>query len=207
MKKERKESGMEKNWDEMTEAEKFKEVFRKKVTRSGSGVLLRVLDEIGFFDAPASTKYHGAHPGGLVKHSNNVYRRLVMLAAAEDRRMKLEKPQYSEETLAIVALLHDVCKADIYRKEDGKEVYSKNDPLPLGHGEKSVYKIMRHMFLAEEEALAIRWHMGAYDSAACADCREINKAFNQCRLAVMLHIADMMATYLDETEVAGSEKK
>lgn len=192
---------MEKNWDEMTEAQKFKEVFRKTVTRSGSAVLLRVLDEIGFFTAPASTKYHGAYPGGLVRHSNNVYRRLVMLAAAEDKRMKREKPQYSAETLAIVALLHDVCKADIYQQEDGKENYSYNDPLPLGHGEKSVYKIMRHIFLTEEEALAIRWHMGAYDSAARTDCREIDKAFNQCKLAVMLHIADMMATHFDEAEV------
>lgn len=193
---------MEKNWDEMTEAQKFKEVFKKTVTRSGGAELLGVLDEVGCFTAPASTKYHGAYPGGLVEHSNNVYRRLVMLAAAEDERMKREKPQYSAETLAIVALLHDVCKADIYQREDEKENYSYNDPLPLGHGEKSVYKIMRHIFLTEEEALAIRWHMGAYDKAARSDFRDLDNAFNQSKLAVMLHLADMMATHLDEAEVA-----
>lgn len=193
---------MEKNWDEMTEAQKFKEVFKKTVTRSGGAALLRVLDEAGFFTAPASTKYHGAYPGGLVEHSNKVYRRLVMLAAAEDERMKREKPQYSAETLAIVALLHDVCKVDVYQMEDGKESYSYNDPLPLGHGEKSVYKIMRHIFLTEEEAMAIRWHMGPYDKAAQLDFRDLDKAFNQCKLAVMLHLADMMATHFDEAEVA-----
>lgn len=121
----------------ITEEEKFKEVFRDTITRCGSANLLQALDEMGFFTAPASAKYHGAYPGGLVEHSNCVYQRLVMLATSEDKRLKREHPQYSMETLAVVALLHDVCKADEYKTvSEGR--YEKTRHFPVGHGEKSV---------------------------------------------------------------------
>lgn len=193
---------MKGNWDEMTEVEKFKVLFESTVQRPGVDNLLDWMEEAGFYEAPASTKYHGNYPGGLVEHSNNVYRRLVMMAAGEDKRLKHKTPEYSAETLAIVALLHDVCKVDIYQLEekDGKQQYTYNDRFPYGHGEKSVLYIMRHIHLSEEEALAIRWHMGPFDSAAKGGSREMNNAFSESRLAVMLHIADMMATHLDERE-------
>lgn len=194
-----------KNWDEMTEAEKFKEIFRNTVKRPGAEKLLAWLEDIGFFTAPASTKYHGNYAGGLVDHSNNVYRRLVKMAADEDRRLQHTSPEYSAETLAVVALLHDVCKADAYRlDEDGKYTYTNN--FPAGHGEKSIIIIMGFMYLTEEEVLAIRWHMGAWDSAVKGGCRDCDYAFAASRLAAMLHIADMMATHLDEREVDGGEK-
>ena len=194
---------MKQNWDDMTEAEKFKEIYRKMIKREGADGLLMWLKAAGFFEAPAGKKHHGAYKGGLVAHSNNVYRRLVMLHAEESRKDKELAERFNNETLAVVALLHDVCKTDIYKPEekDGVCSYTYYDPLPLGHGEKSIYLIARYMNLTEDEALAIRWHMGAYDKAAQTDFRELDQTQKQCKLAVMLHIADMMATHFDESEV------
>lgn len=185
-------------WDEMTERQKFEAVFCAQVKRSGSAVMLRVLDEIGFFEAPASTKYHGNYKGGLVEHSNNVCRRLLWLAA--DQAQREGRQRYSTETLVIVSLLHDICKARAYRETaEGGFVYNTND-YQYGHGEKSVYMIMNWMMLKDEEALAIRWHMGAHDAAARSDLRELSRAMEQSKLVTMLHLADMMATHLDESE-------
>jgi len=95
--------------------------------------------------------------------------------------------------LAVVALLHDVCKTGYYRRErDGK--YSVKDRLPMGHGEKSVYLVMKFMDLTDEEALAIRWHMGAYDDAFRGGSRALNEAQDKCALVLALHHADMQAT-------------
>ena len=63
----------------MAEVEKFKNYF-SYINRPGADKLLAWLEEAGFFTAPASTKYHGAYAGGLVEHTNHVYRRLVRLA-------------------------------------------------------------------------------------------------------------------------------
>lgn len=188
------------DWQDMTEADKFKIIFNTLVKRSGKNGLLSWLGAAGFFEAPAGQKHHGAFPGGLVAHSNNVYRRLVMIYAEESRKNPAIHERYSDEAIAVVALLHDVCKVDVYKQdEDGS--YSYNDPLPLGHGEKSVYLITQFMTLTPDEALAIRWHMGAFDKAAQSDFRDLDKTQKQCKLAVMLHIADMMATHFDEAEV------
>lgn len=192
----------------MAEVEKFKNYF-SYINRPGADKLLAWLEEAGFFTAPASTKYHGAYAGGLVEHTNHVYRRLVRLADEEDKRQGRTYPEYTVDTIAVAALLHDVCKVDAYKVEkknqkqkDGSwkevEVYGYTNSLPLGHGEKSIIQIMRYMQLTEEEMLAIRWHMGAFDSAVKGGSYDMNNAFAGSRLAAMLHIADMMATHLDE---------
>lgn len=139
----------------MTNKERFKEIFISQVTRPGAADLLAWLGTTDFFEAPASTRFHGAYPGGLVEHSLNVYYALLGQYTIRE---------YGGESVAVVALLHDVCKTGYYRRErDGK--YSVKDQLPMGHGEKSVYLVMKFMDLTDEEALAIRWHMGAYDDA------------------------------------------
>lgn len=179
---------------ELTAEEKFRELFCE-VNREGGDKLLKELERMGFFEAPASTKYHGSYKGGLVEHSVNVCERLLWLA--EDQAQRKVR-QYSMETLVIVSLLHDVCKAQLY-KEDGAGGFVYNtDDMPYGHGEKSVYMIMKWMPLTDEEALAIRWHMGAYDTAARADLRDLSRAMARSELVAMLHLADMMATHLDE---------
>lgn len=191
-----------------TEVEKFMNYF-VYINRPGADKLLEWLEQIGFFTAPASAKYHGAYAGGLVEHSNNVYRRLVKLTDEEDKRQGRQFPEYAVDTIAVVALLHDVCKADAYKVEkknqkqkDGSwqqvDTYGYTNNFPVGHGEKSIIQIMRFMYLTEEEVLAIRWHMGAFNNAVKGGSYDMNYAFAQSRLAAMLHIADMMATHLDE---------
>ena len=146
--------------------------------------LLEWLESTDFYTAPASTKCHGAYAGGLLEHSLNVFRRLVKRCPAADM-----------DTLTITALLHDVCKIHLYEKtEDG---YRHNEQFPIGHGEKSVILILRHMPLTDEEITAISWHMGAFDSRAGAG-RSLSQAWEKCPLALHLHLADMEATWFDE---------
>lgn len=105
---------------------------------------------------------------------------------------------YSPQTQAIVALLHDVCKANYYAGEYPD--YTVKDQMPMGHGEKSVYLVMKHMELTDDEALAIRWHMGAYDDAFHGGSRALNAAMERTPLVLELHYADMIATQREKHE-------
>ena len=186
--------------------EEFIKIFNETIKREGSDKLLSFLESSDFFDAPASTKFHSAFEGGLCSHSVNVYKRLLFNIESEfgDEYEKY----YSKETIAIISLLHDLCKVDYYKKdfrnvkENGqwvkKEVYVKAESLPYGHGEKSVYIISSFIKLTREEALAINWHMGGFDSRVKGGDGSISEAYAQYPLAVMLHVSDLEATYLDE---------
>lgn len=187
--------------------ETFKAEFAK-IKRPGADKLLAWLESTDFFTAPASTKYHLARPGGLVEHSINVYKRLSELYIAENFEGMDESKL---ESLAIVGLLHDVCKANFYvmemrnrKNEHGSweqyAAYAVNDQLPYGHGEKSVYIISGFMKLTREEAMAIRWHMGPYETDSRESGLALSAAFRQYPLALLTHLADMQATYLDEKE-------
>lgn len=183
----------------------YKKYFTTYINRPGAADLLQWMCGQGFFEAPASMKHHGAEPGGLAKHSINVFQRLAFIAAEA-----IKQPQiFNAETLAVCGLLHDLCKIDAYKEasEGSGRRYDITRNFPVGHGEKSVILIMRFMQLTDEEVLAIRWHMGQYDFCAKGGSYDLDNAFHQCKLAVMLHIADMMATHFDEAEVASSEKK
>lgn len=180
-------------------AEQFADLLRS-TGRSGIEELIRYLqEETDFFTAPASTKYHGAYEGGLLQHSMNVY---------EVLRYDPDGSFSFSDSIIIVALLHDICKANCYHtekrnvKENGvwveKQVYVFDDEFPLGHGEKSLYLASKFIELSDEEAAAIRWHMGAFDNAFRGGDRGLNAAYEKYPLAVMLHMADMRATYLVE---------
>lgn len=185
--------------------EEFLKIARENIKREGIENLLSWLASTDFFDAPASTKFHMAEAGGLCKHSINVYHRLVSLAKNE-----WGEENINLETLAIVALFHDVCKCCFYKtelrnvKENGewvqKPYYTVDDMLPYGHGEKSVYMINGYIRLTREEALAINWHMGGFDKRVIGGAYEFSKAYYKYPLCVLTHIADIMATYLDETQ-------
>lgn len=180
----------------------FYELYDKLIKREGAEALKDWLQKSDFSKAPASTKYHGSYPGGLLEHSLNVYYRLEKLVKTcwpEDVR-----PYPTEETLAIVALLHDLCKVNFYAVEmrNRKNEYGQweqypfyivDDKLPYGHGEKSVYIISGFMKLTREEAFAIRFHMGDYSD------QNTNKAFQMFPLALLLHQADEQASNFDET--------
>jgi hypothetical protein len=174
----------------MNDAERFEQIFLSQVTRPGADKLLEWLKSTDFFTAPASTRFHGAYPGGLVKHSLNVY--YALLGNFNLRGL------YSPQTQAIVALLHDVCKANYYAGEYPD--YTVKDQMPMGHGEKSVYLVMKRMELTDDEALAIRWHMGAYDDAFRGGSRALNAAMERTPLVLELHYADMIATQREKHE-------
>lgn len=189
----------------------FKSVFMANIVRTGAAELLDWLETgTDFFTAPAGAAHHGVFPGGLVAHSLNVYYRLHEIAMRDLGGSGGCLSADTEETVAILALLHDVCKADAYHRETKRrrntdtgvwedyQAYTFRDPLPLGHGEKSLYQIAKYMALENDEALAIRWHMGAYDTAARADLRDLNAAMAATPWVWRLHEADMCATHINE---------
>ena len=195
--------------------EKFLEIYRKNITRPGADKLLAWLETTDFFTAPASTRFHLSRPGGLVDHSVHVYERLDNLVTDEEGYPGStfgEDFTISDETIAICGLLHDICKANFYtvemrnrKNEQGQwekyPYYVVDDQLPYGHGEKSVYIISGFMKLTREEAMAIRWHMGFSDTDFKGGGFSVGNAFGKFPLAVLTHIADLQATYLDEAEV------
>lgn len=186
----------------MTNKEKFIQIFKDNVKREGAGELLSWLEKTDFFTAPASTKFHLCEEGGLCEHSINVYECLNARYGGE----------HSAESIVIVSLLHDLCKAQFYKMSTRNQkneqtgqwekvpYYQIEDKFPFGHGEKSVFLIERFMRLKVEEAIAIRWHMGGFDDTAKAGGFTISNAFEMYPLAVKLHIADIEATYLREGE-------
>lgn len=181
------------------------------LSRKGVDRLLEWLEKTDFYTAPASTKYHCAYKGGLVQHSLNVYRRLMDRICNEDKNRRPEEQLTAAqlaklaESATICALCHDLCKVNFYvestrnvkNKETGKweevATYTIVDPLPYGHGEKSVWMLEKFIRLSQEEAFAIRFHDGDFTGN-----RNTSRAFNLFPLAVKLHIADLEATYLDE---------
>lgn len=191
--------------------EEFLEIYRKNITREGSDKLLEYLlsPKSDFFSAPASTRYHSAYEGGLAQHSINVYHCLCDYLSRQ-RVKDVYHLTVSDETAAVIALLHDICKINFYKvdfrnskNEQGVwekvPYYTIDDQLPYGHGEKSVYIISGFMRLSREEAIAIRYHMGF---SGIEDKNSIGKAFEKWPLAFALSTADMEASYFLE----GSDK-
>ncbi len=191
----------------MQAKDRFIEIYRKYIKREGADKLLEYLLSSDFFVAPASARFHSSYEGGLCEHSLNVYDCLVSYLSAE-RTKEIIGCEYSDESIAIVALLHDLCKVGIYKKgfrnvKDEKGVWQRvdtfeyDDQLPYGHGEKSVYIISGYMRLTREEAFAIRYHMG-YSSTE--DARNVSLSFEMFPLAFALSTADSEATYYIEAE-------
>lgn len=196
--------------------ERFIEVFKNNVHRDGSDQLLSYLERSDFFTAPASTRFHLSCEGGLCIHSLNVYDRLVQLLdnqADKERCFPAGVPNEEiNETVAIAALLHDLCKIHFYQPgtrnvknpDTGRwetvPTYVIDERFPIGHGEKTNFIIQNYMKLKPEEAIAIRWHMGEFDNAVKGGDKSLNKAWEKYPLSFMLHMADMMASHLDEVD-------
>ena len=189
--------------------DKFIKAYTENITRPGADKLLAWIESSDFFAAPASTRFHLSSPGGLLEHSLHVFERMKAICANE----ATITPGFNEpsmETIAVCGLLHDICKANFYavemrnhKNDQGRweqyPFYVVDDKLPYGHGEKSVYIISGFMRLSREEAMAIRWHMGFADNDFRGGGYSVGNAFEKFPLAVLLHIADLQATYLDET--------
>jgi hypothetical protein len=192
-----------------TKKDEFIRIYKENITRPGSEKLLNYLlsEQSDFFTAPSST---GSYEGGLAEHSVNVYECLKDYLS-RPRTAELYGMEYSDETVALVSLLHDVCKMNFYtvdyrNAKNAQGVWEKvpyytiNDTLPYGHGEKSVYIVSGFMRLTREEAFAIRYHMGF---SGIEDRNSIGKAFEMFPLAFALSTADMEATYFLESNKKG----
>jgi len=177
----------------------------KTVQRDGMDKLINYLENTDFYKAPASTRFHGNHEGGLLEHSLNVYE---MLKEKLSHKPYSDMIQASEETIILVTLLHDICKTNFYtvdfrnkKNEDGiwvkEPYYTINDTIPYGHGEKSVMMISKFIDLTMEEMYAIRWHMGFTEPKELYNT--ISTVYEKFPLALALHEADLEATYLKES--------
>jgi hypothetical protein len=193
--------------------DEFIQIFTKNIKRDGADRLLEWLQTTDFFTAPASTKFHSNYESGLCEHSVKVYKRLKKILECEDSEkikewIKTKGKSGFLESVAIIGLLHDICKVDTYRtemrnvKENGewvqKPYYTTDDKLPYGHGEKSVYIISGFMKLTREEAISINWHMGSFDARCGGSSWLLSSAYQMYPLAFLTFVADMSATYLDE---------
>ena len=188
----------------------------KTTNRQGIDDLVEELEDLGFFKAPASTKFHLNEDGGLVQHSLNVCK-----AALSMRKSMIELDDslleaLPKDSVIIASLLHDTCKADIYKPTMKKEKnrfgmwcdvpgydvdYSN---FPLGHCEKSVIVLLRSGFeLTDDEIMAIRWHMNAWDLPFQSyDIKSnFNKAKEICPLLSLVQAADCLASNLLERKV------
>lgn len=188
---------------------RFEEILRA-TGRENINYVIEDLDAWGFFTAPASAQGHYAYPGGLLDHSLNVYD-----AAMHTREWVVkERPdcekQLTPESIAIAALLHDVCKAEFYRLVRKKkrneigtyeevETYEIHDELfPVGHGEKSVILLLQSgLDLTDDEIYAIRWHMGPWNLSR-DDERFYRQASKATPLQALIHAADTLASAILE---------
>ncbi len=189
--------------------ERFCELLRK-TGRENIEYVIEDLESWGFFKAPASSQGHHAYPGGLLEHSLNVYD--AAMAAREDAiamRPDLES-ELNPDSIAIAALLHDVCKANYYRLTKKKkrneigmfeevEQYEIHDEIfPVGHGEKSVILLLQSgLDLSDEEIYAIRWHMGPWNLSR-DDEKFYRQAGKQSPLQPLIHVADTIASAILE---------
>lgn len=185
----------------------------KSTGREGVDDVIEELERLGFFSAPASADHHLNVEGGLVQHSLNTCK----AAFAIWEGMKALEPsldtEVKKESIIISALLHDVCKADIYKRSvkkrknklgqwedcEGYKVSYKD--FPMGHGEKSLVVILLSgLELYDDEMLAIRWHMGAWglNQNSFEDVRNYDTAQKEYPLVAIIHAADVMAANVME---------
>lgn len=197
----------------MDSVDKLEEMFCAALMatgRKGMDAVVENLRKLGFFDSPASSRHHLAHAGGLVEHSINVWEQAQKLFSVETFPCVAER--VNPDSVTIASLLHDVCKAGVYKTEKRNrkndkgqwEQYDayvpKYDYAPLGHGEKSVMMLMRWgLELTEDEILAIRWHMANWSMPDTAEYRDsLHAAVEKSPLVPIIIAADQLATWITE---------
>ena len=194
------------------------ETMLRECKRDGIEELIGFLRKSDFYTAPASTRYHSCHEGGLLEHRLNVAD--CLLNKLENPTWKNILGEVGRESIILCALLHDVCKTYFYvvemknkkvYKDTGKKIdsngrydwetvpgYTVDDKYPYGHGEKSVMMVERYIKLTPEERYAIRWHMGFTEPKE--SWNTLTAAMNKYPLVLAIHEADLESTYLLEEE-------
>jgi hypothetical protein len=136
--------------------------------REGIENMIDYLIKEGFFESPASTKFHGSYAGGLAEHSLKAYNCLInlpfnILTLAEDTMAGKKPLPITPHGVVIACLLHDVCKLGAYIPvRDGKVPYRWNKAQPKGHAQLSIERIKKHIELEPVEAIMILYHMGIW---------------------------------------------
>jgi len=171
----------------------------RNTNREGIEDVISFLEKSDFFRAPASTRFHGNFEGGLAEHSMKVYE--ILKEKVKNAVIPIETP---DESLIIMALLHDLCKANYY-KIDYRNVknalgewekvpyYTIDDTIPYGHGEKSVMMLTEYIKLTNEEKYAIRWHMGF--SEPKENYAPLGLAYKKYPIALLLNEAYLESSY------------
>ena len=179
--------------------EKFIQLLRK-TNREGIEDLINFIEEkTDFFTAPASTRFHGSHEGGLLEHSMKVYE--ILDYKIKNNVIDLHVP---EDTIIIVSLLHDICKVNFYKVDyrnaknargewEKVPYYTIDDTIPYGHGDKSVMMLTEYIKLTSEEKYSIRWHMGFSEPKEVYS--SLGAAYKKYPLALLVNEADLEATY------------
>ena len=195
-----------------TNKEKFMALL-KSTNREGVDNIIQVLEDMGFFKAPASTKFHLSNEGGLLQHSLNVCEMALGLRDLIIQKNPDYESRLPKESVIIASLLHDVCKSDIYKEtmkkqknkdgqwEEVKGYDVDHGQYPFGHGEKSVILLLQNgLKLTNDEALAIRWHMHAWDlpMQSYEAKGNFNKAKEICPMVQLLIAADGLASQVLE---------
>ena len=168
----------------MSEAFKGEEHYLEKIE-----YLINVLNDMGFFTAPASANHHGNYEGGLFDHSYQTTLELLDLSEKNDLKWPRKESPY------LIGMLHDICKCDDYiYNEETKNYEYNSDKLLSGHGDKSAILAQKLWPLLEEEILCIRWHMGAYDNKE--NYGSLNAAIKKYPNIIYVHLADMLASQI-----------
>jgi len=189
--------------------EKFNKV-QEHIVRDGVSDLVSWLEtETDFFTAPASTRFHGNYEGGLVEHSLYVVEYgLHLLNYTLKYKPELE---HLRESVVLTALFHDVCKVGQYSKGEkwtkinnrwaSYQGWQFKDPLPIGHGEKSVYYITKFVELTDPELMAVRWHMGNSEVGTQIDgfTKYAYQEAWEHPLPRIIHAADLASTLIGDT--------
>lgn len=184
----------------------------KSTNRKGVDAVIEGLEKLGFFKAPASSKHHLAEEGGLLKHSLNVYAQAIVIRESQIAFRPDLAEKIPEDSVVIVSLLHDICKAEIYKqvekfrkdKNNKWEKYlayeSDYSHCPLGHGEESVIRLLRMgLELNNDEIAAIRWHMAGWDLVDSYEAKgNFNAACDKYPLLPIIIAADELATRILE---------
>lgn len=208
------------NIDKEANKEEFIQLLRS-TKREGIDYVIEDLEQDGFFEAPASAGHHLNCAGGLCQHSLNTYRAGLMIWEGLDALDPSVHNEVKKENVILATLLHDVCKTKIYKPtmkkaknalgmwvdQPGYNISYKD--LPIGHGEKSVVMLLLSgLELTDEEIMAIRWHMGAFDLNlnSYEDVRNYDTAKKLSPLVQIVESADSIAAGILETQAEDREK-
>ena len=189
-----------------TAKEKITELLRT-TNRAGMEELLEWMQINGFYNAPCSSKYHLAKPGGLAEHSLNVFHNALAIVDAWQIRENTILSETSINSIVIVSLLHDIGKCGQFGKPNyvitndtamkfaqSPATYATNaELLYVPHEIRSISILSQFIELTEEEQFAILYHNGLYGEL---------KGFKgkETPLYMILHFSDMWAARVNERE-------